>query len=149
MLIVNEIFELGKTIEWFEAIKDSQSRLDLMIESDSSRPIGQISLVNIDHQHKTAEIILVIGDKDYWGKGVMFEAESLLIQWAFEKRGIEKVWAQTRSENVASLITMKKLGFKIQGSLGKEKILAGQRFDIIHLDLLPQDFKPANCTKCP
>ncbi len=142
-LILDEVFELEKTVRWFETIKDCPSRQDLMIETDSARPIGTISLVNIDPKQKTAEIVLVIGNKEYWGKGVMLEAESLLIQYAFEKMGIEKIWAQTRPENIASLITMKKLGFRIEGTLRKETIVVGRRIDIIHLGILPEDFKPA------
>ena len=141
-MILDEILELDKTIQWFEAIKDSESRLDLMIEADASMPIGQISLVNIDHHHKTAEITLVIGEKAFWGKGVMLEAESLLIGWAFENMGMEKIWAETRVENIASLVTMKKLGFRIDDTQGKEKIIEGEPIDIVHLNLLPEDFKP-------
>lgn len=145
-LILNEVLQLDKTLQWFEAVKESESRLDLMIEWQSTKPVGQISLVNIDHREKTAEIVLVIGDKDYWGKGVMLEAESLLIGWAFESLGMQKIWAQTRPENIASLITMKKLGFQIEGTLRKEKILGGQRIDIVHLGLLPGEFKPSTRT---
>lgn len=145
-LILDETLELGKTVQWFETVKDSDLRLDLIIETESSISIGLISLVNIDCKQKTAEIVLVIGDKEYWGKGVMFEAESLLVQWAFQKNGIGKIWAQTQPENVASLITMRKLGFKIEGTLRKEKIIGGQRIDIVHLGLLPEEFKRANLT---
>jgi RimJ/RimL family protein N-acetyltransferase len=142
-LILDEVLELEKTKQWFEAVRDAASRLDLMIETEASLPIGQISLVNIDARHQTAEIVLVIGEKTYWGKGVMLEAESLLIGWAFETLGLRKIWAQTRPENIASLITMKKLGFQIEGTLRSAKIIAGQRIDILHLGLLPEDFKPA------
>lgn len=141
-LILDERLELEKTRQWFEAVRDSASRLDLMIETEA-QPIGQISLVNIDARHQTAEIVLVIGEKAYWGKGVMLEAESLLIRWAFETLGLRKIWAQTRPENIASLITMKKLGFQVEGTLRSEKIIAGRRIDILHLGLLPEDFKPA------
>jgi len=135
---------LDKTLQWFETIKDSDSRLDLMIQADITEPVGLISLVNIDVAQKTAEIVIVIGDNNYWGKSVMLHAESLLIQWAFESLRLEKIWAQTRPENIASLITMKKLGFKIEGTLRQEKIIAGRRIDIVHLGLLPKEFKSAS-----
>lgn len=141
-LILDEILELEKTIQWFESVEKSDSRLDLIIETESAEPIGQISLVNINYYHKIAEIVLVIGNPSYWGKGVMFEAESLLIRWAFEQLGMEKIWAQTRPENIASLITMKKLGFQIEGTLRQEKIVGGKRIDVITLGLLPKKFKP-------
>jgi RimJ/RimL family protein N-acetyltransferase len=142
-LILDEYLDLDKTIQWFRTNKESDSRMDFMIETEPAKPVGQISLVNIDNHHKSAEIVLVIGDKAYWGKGIMFEAEKLLIQWAFEKMDIKKIWAQTRPENIASLITMKKIGFKIEGTLRKEKMIDNQRIDVVHLGLLPEEFKPA------
>jgi RimJ/RimL family protein N-acetyltransferase len=142
-LILDETLELEKSIQWFRAVKDSPTRLDLMIETELSGPIGLISLVNINSSHRTAEIVLVIGKTEFWGRGVMLHAESLLIEWAFTTLKIEKIWAQTRPENIASLITMKKLGFQIEGTLRKEKLIGGRRADILQLGLLPEEFKPA------
>ncbi len=147
-LILDEVLELDKTIQWFDAVRDSGARLDLIIETDAARPIGQISLVDIDRKNKTAEIVLVIGEKDCWGKGVMVEAETLLIRWAFDRLGMDKIRAQTRPENIASLITMKKLGFRIEGTLRQEVIVAGNRIDVVTLGLLPDDFKPPKLSPC-
>jgi RimJ/RimL family protein N-acetyltransferase len=141
-LIIDEILEPEKTLHWFRAVKDSPTRLDLMIEAGLSGPVGLISLVNMELKHQTAEIVLVIGKTEFWGKGVMLHAESLLIGWAFSTLKIEKIWAQTRPENIASLITMKKLGFQIEGTLRKEKLIGGRRIDIVQLGLLPKEFKP-------
>jgi RimJ/RimL family protein N-acetyltransferase len=141
-LVLDESFELEKSKQWFAGVKDLPTRVDLVIESLDGRSIGLIGLVNVDARNRTAEIVLVIGETDYWGKGVMLEAESLLIGWAFSELKLEKIWAQTRPENIASLITMKKLGFQIEGTLRKEKVIAGQRVDIVHLGLLPSEFKP-------
>lgn len=141
-LILDEDLQLEKTIAWFEKIQDSDSRLDLMIESSYGQPIGVIGLVNIDRRHGTAEIFIVIGDRDYWAKGVMRHAESLLIHWAFSEFGLEKIWAHVRTNNIASIITMKKLGFKIEGTLRQHVCIAGQREDIFMCGLLKQDFKP-------
>ncbi|MCE5185830.1 MAG: GNAT family N-acetyltransferase [Planctomycetaceae bacterium] len=142
-LILDEPLELAKSIQWFRRVQDSPARLDLVIEADASEPIGLISLIDISARHRTAEIFIVIGSKDYWGKGVMLQAESLLIEWAFSRLGLEKIRAQARPDNVASLVTMKKLGFHIEGTLRKDKIVAGSRIDIVHLGLLREEFKAA------
>lgn len=141
-LVLDESFELEKSKRWFREVVDQPTRVDLIIESVESRSVGLISLVNIDLKNKTAEIVLVIGETDYWGKGVMLQAESLLIQWAFTELNLEKIWAQARPDNIASLITMKKLGFQIEGTLRREKCIAGKRIDILHLGLLAEEFKP-------
>ncbi len=143
-LIISEQYELDKTIRWFEKLKADNSRLEFVIETIEKVSIGIIGLAGIDSTHRTAEIYIVIGQKEFWGKGVMLEAECLLIDWAFNSLGLEKIWAQTRPDNIASLITMKKIGFQVEGTLRNEKIVNGQRTTVMHLGLLREDFKPIN-----
>ena len=140
-LVVTEKFELEKSIQWFKKAVKDPSRCDFVIETDLGEPIGLVGLVHIDNIHSTAEIYLVIGDKSYWGKGVMLEAEKLLIGWAFDKFDLQKITAPSLAENVASIVTMKKLGFKIEGTLRQEKYLQGKRVDIIQFGLLRDEFK--------
>lgn len=143
-LIISERFELEKTISWFEKMQADDSRLEFVIETTEKTPIGVIGLAAIDSTHRTAEIYIVIGQKEFWGKGVMLEAECLLIEWAFNSLGLEKIWAQTRQDNIASLITMRKIGFQIEGTLSNEKIVNGQRMTVLRLGLLRKDFKPSH-----
>jgi RimJ/RimL family protein N-acetyltransferase len=140
-LIISERFELDKTIRWFEKIQHDDSRVEFAIETTEKIPVGVIGLAGIDSTHRTAEIYLVIGQKEFWGKGVMLEAECLLIDWAFNSLGLEKIWAQARPENIASLITMKKIGFQVEGTLRSEKVVDGKRTDVLRLGLLKNEFK--------
>ncbi|MGA2323103.1 MAG: GNAT family protein [Sedimentisphaerales bacterium] len=140
-LIISERFELDKTIRWFEQIQQDDSRVELMIETPQKSPVGVIGLAGIDSTHQTAEIYIVIGQKEFWGKGVMLEAERLLIDWAFNSLGLEKIWAEARPENIASVITMKKIGFQIEGTLRCDKIVDGRRINVLRLGLLKNEFK--------
>ena len=140
-LIISEHFELEKTIRWFEKLQNDGTRAELAIETLQKVPVGIAGLAGIDSVHRTAEIYLVIGQKEFWGKGVMLEAECLLIDWAFNSLGLEKIWAVARPENIASVITMKKMGFQIEDALRSEKLVDGKRIDILHLGLLRNDFK--------
>jgi RimJ/RimL family protein N-acetyltransferase len=142
-LIISERYELEKTIRWFEKMQADDCRAEFVIETAEKIPVGIVGLAGIDSTHRTAEIYIVIGQKEFWGKGVMLEAERLLIDWAFNSLGLEKIWAQTRPDNIASLITMKKIGFQIEGTLRNEKIVNGQRTTVLHLGLLREDFKPS------
>jgi len=143
-LIINERFELEKTIRWFEKIQTDDSREEFIIETLQKVPVGVVGLAGINRTHKTAEIYIVIGQKESWGKGVMLEAECLLIDWAFNSLGLEKIWAETRPDNIASIITMKKIGFEVEGTLRNEKIVNGQRVTVLRLGLLREDFKPSH-----
>lgn len=140
-LIIGDRFELDKTIRWFEKIQHDDSRVELIIETPQKIPVGVVGLAGIDSTHRTAEIYIVIGQKEFWGKGLMLEAECLLIDWAFNSLGLEKIWAQTRPDNIASVITMKKMGFQIEGTLRCDKIVDGRRIDVHRLGLLKNEFK--------
>jgi RimJ/RimL family protein N-acetyltransferase len=140
-LIISEQFELDKTIRWFEKIQHDSSRVEFVIETAEKIPVGVAGLAGIDSTHRTAEIYIVIGQKEFWGKGVMLGAECLLIDWAFNSLGLEKIWAEARLENIASVITMKKMGFQVEGTLRGEKLVDGKRIDALRLGLLKNDFK--------
>jgi len=141
-LILPEKLELEKTLAWFDKLADNDKRQDFIIESlGTGEPIGIMGLVDIDRTHGTAEIYLVIGQKEFWGKGVMFEAECLLIDWAFNSLGLEKIWAEARPDNIASVITMKKIGFQVEGTLRSEKLVDGKRIDVFRLGLLKNEFE--------
>jgi len=133
---------LDKTKQWFQKVINDPSRYDLVIETLEGKPIGLIGLIGITERDRTAEIYIAIGEKKYWGKGIMAEAESLLIEWGFKTLDLHKIWGETRYNNVASIITMKKLGFQIEGTLREEKCVGGERVDIIRMGLLRREFKP-------
>jgi diamine N-acetyltransferase len=136
------LLNLEKTRIWFEKAVKDDCRYDLVIETKEGLPIGIIGLIGINKRDNTAEIYIAIGEKNYWGRGVMVETERALIKWGFEHLGLEKIWAQTRDVNIASIIGMKKLGFKIEGTLRKEKKVADKRVDVIRVGILKEEFKP-------
>jgi [ribosomal protein S5]-alanine N-acetyltransferase len=50
--------------------------------------------------------------KPYWGKGLMTEAATLAVRWAFDTLGLHKVNVMCFEENVASRRVIEKLGFR-------------------------------------
>jgi RimJ/RimL family protein N-acetyltransferase len=51
------------------------------------------------------------------------------------------LWADIIPENTVILKAIVKLGFQIEGTLRKERLLRGQRIDVIRLGLLKEEFK--------
>jgi RimJ/RimL family protein N-acetyltransferase len=145
-LVMDETFELRKTIAWFERVADDDRRAEFVIQSPDGRPVGVTGLIDIDRQHGVAECYCVIGEKDFWGKGLGTEIHSILIQWAFEKLGLYKIRADIRANNPAIFRVVEKLGFKIEGTLRKEKIVDGQRIDLCRIGLLREEFTPTHKT---
>lgn len=143
-LTVTERFELERTRAWFASIRDSDSRIDFLIETPEGTPIGVTGLLHIDRVHGTAECFCVIGEKAFWGGGMGTEIHSALIQWAFERLGLSKIHAVIRTNNPAIYKVVQKLGFQIEGTLRKEMLLEGQRQDVYRIGLLKEEFTPTH-----
>ena len=80
-----------------------------IIDKKSNKHIGNISLQSINWIDRNAEIAFLLGDKNFWSKGIMFQAGKLLINHAFKTLNIHRVYCGTSSNN----ISMQKLGLKL------------------------------------
>jgi glutamate-1-semialdehyde aminotransferase/RimJ/RimL family protein N-acetyltransferase len=89
--------------------------------------IGNIKLEPIDFVEKKAELSLIIGNMNYWGKGIGTEATNLLVNLAFKKLNLLKVGLGVISENKRAIIVYKKAGFKVI-KIEKNKMKHGSKF---------------------
>jgi RimJ/RimL family protein N-acetyltransferase len=141
-LVVTELFELEKTLRWFQRLQSDKTRTEFAIETLDGVTIGVTGLLGIEKEHGVAECYCVIGNKDYWGKKLGTEIHSVLIQWAFENLGLYKIRADIRTNNPVIFHVVEKLGFKIEGTLRKEKFVDGQRINLYRIGLLREEFTP-------
>lgn len=139
-LILDKPLELDKTIEWFRSMKDSKERLDMVIETANGTPIGVVGLREINDKLKSAGIYMVLGDKAYWGKSIMYDVHLCLLNYAFQSMHLNKVWANVLSNNIASYVTLKKVGFTREKTLKNEYLRDAQYYDIYRMAILIDDF---------
>ena len=66
------------------SFKSNTSLVLAVIDFNTQKHIGNISLQNINWVDRNAEIAFLLGEKDYWGKAVMLEAGQLLISHGFD-----------------------------------------------------------------
>lgn len=66
--------------EWFDRqAKDQSMRNFGIMVKESGALIGGVSLVHLNHLHRTAELAICIGERDAWSKGYGTEAVLSLI----------------------------------------------------------------------
>jgi len=122
---------------------DDKNFLFGMFCNKTSKHIGNIKLGPVDYRYKRAEIGLIIGDKNYWGKGVATEAISAVCQYAADTLKLNKVEAGCYASNIGSKKLFLKSGFKIEGTFHQHFILRGAAEDCIRFGkiLTVQDAK--------
>ncbi len=117
--------------KWFEPKKeDVKTDVDFLIyHKNDKKTIGMVGLTNIKWLDRNANIFTVIGESEYWGKGISVEAGKLMITYAFEELNLHKVHTSIYSPNERSLKAAVKLGL-VQEAILREEIY----IDGVHVD---------------
>lgn len=96
---------------------------------DTGQMIGQCGLTR---QHILGDDVVEVGylfNRLHWHHGYAIEAASACQRYAFETLGVDRVWAQVRDTNIASMNVAIRLGMTVRGRF--EKHFRG--FDMPHL----------------
>lgn len=99
-----------------EGLRDLTKK-QFAIETADGRHIGNCVCYNIDAVRKEAEIGIMIGERDCWGKGYGSDAVRTLIQYAFDDLGIEKLWLHTLEWNIRAQECFQSCGFTPVGRI--------------------------------
>ncbi len=96
--------EIQKQVDEMATDKNS---VHFMIEADG-KIVGHVNLNKIDEE--TAELQIVIGEKDYWGKGIGQDAIIQILKKAVKIR-YKKIITEVRPENQRAINLYKQTGF--------------------------------------
>jgi len=118
---------------------DNRNRLILaIIEKQNGRLVGYES-VNIGGN--IAFIAVVVGNTDWWGKGLVIETRAALLDYLFDVRDCTRVWGTPFGRNFASIYNYQRLGFKKEGVLRKGGRSAnGDASDLVAFGMLADEW---------
>lgn len=130
---------IKRYVEKMNGLSDEIFLAICLIEDDQH--IGNIKLGPINWIHRFADISLLIGEKDHWGKGIATEAIKLITRFAFNVLNLNKLQAGCYSKNIGSAKAFLKAGFCKEGALKNHWIVNGKYQDEIILGLCCEDWK--------
>ena len=91
------------------------------IETLEGKHIGNCSYFNVDEAKGEAELSIMIGDRDYWGKGYGTDAVAALVSYVFHQTKLNRVYATPLASNIRSQKCFRKCGFVQSGYLDEGK----------------------------
>lgn len=103
--------ELKRYIQ--KQLDDPNSFFVGIFDKKNNKHIGNIKLEPIDWKNKKAVFGILIGNKDYWGKGIGTEATKLIVDYAFKDMNLNEIELGVISENKAAIKVYEKVGFKV------------------------------------
>ena len=120
-----------------------KSKTDVMfaiIERKTGLHIGNIKLGGINWVHRYADLGIMIGNKQYWGKGCGSEACTLLLEYAFNRLNLNKVFLGIYATFTSAIKAYQKAGFKIEGKLKNMLVIDGKYTDKVLMGILSSEY---------
>src|SRR5215469_609293 len=120
---------------------DDKTRYAFAIyERTTMRLIGFVDLRNINYRQRTAELGIMIGEPDCWGKGFGTETLYLVLDYAFSVLGLHNIMLSLAGYNERALRTYRRVGFREIGRR-REICSIGNKFtDAVFMDCLSTEF---------
>lgn len=99
---------------------DNRTRFFLLVcDKADGRAIG-FFIVTADPKHRCAETSVVIGDRDYWGKNVVIEVRSAILDFLFDTLDMHKVLGKPHGRNFSSIFNYKAMSFECEAVLREQ-----------------------------
>jgi ribosomal-protein-serine acetyltransferase len=105
--------------------------------------IGSIGFSTFDWEARTTEIGYWI-DKHEQGKGIISAACRLLINYAFDELGLNRIQIRCAAENLASAAIPEKFGFLKEGVLRQSQFRNGNLHDFLVYGLLASEWRASD-----
>ena len=122
---------------WFETVATVPDRVVFAIRDlTGSRLIGILQLVGLHAIHRTAELIIRIGEEADRNRGAGSEAVKLATDFAFTDRNLQRVWLRAFADNPRAIRAYEKAGFKMEGKMCRACFIHGRWKDEVIMAIL-------------
>ena len=124
---------------WYNSLKSNPQVWQKAITYDN-RLIGHAVIESIDETNRKCELVMIIGESDYWGKGIGSFVLQKMLEHAFNTLQMHRVWAVTSRNNERSEKLLKKSGFTYEGIMREAIIIDGKFSDLLMYSILENEY---------
>jgi RimJ/RimL family protein N-acetyltransferase len=113
----------------------SSERERFAIETLDGKHIGNCTYYGINRAKGEAEVGIIIGDRDYWGKGYGASAMKALVSHIFQNTNLNRLYLKTLASNIRAQKCFAKCGFANYGHMNYDG------YNFILMELHREDLK--------
>jgi RimJ/RimL family protein N-acetyltransferase len=132
---------LQEVEDWYAQYFSRTDNRLLAVYADETL-IGYCTLEQIDITNRNGAIGLVIGNPDYWNKGLGALVVKRLTTMALTVYHLHRVYAVIQDGNIASLRCFEKAGFHQEGRFHEARYVNGTCIDLHYYAVLEQEWQP-------
>jgi RimJ/RimL family protein N-acetyltransferase len=102
--------------------------------------LGYAEIDDIDRMNKKCNIGVVIGNMQYWSRGIGTKAARAVTEIAFRELGMHRALAVASERNLASIRCFNRAGYTEEGRLRHANFRDGEFFDLVLLSVLEHEW---------
>ena len=108
---------------------------------DSEICIGNVKIGPINSIHMISDLVVLIGDTSFHGKGLASEAISVANEIAFKKYSVRKLFGGMYESNIASIKAYASAGWIVEGKLKDHYVFKGKYEDRVLVACFNKEYK--------
>lgn len=112
--------------------------------NENSLHIGNLKIGPISQKHGLSDMVTVIGDKRFWGKGIATESIKLGMKIAFNIYKIRKLSASMYSDNIGSIKAYINAGWLEEARLKAHCRIKGKIVDCVYVACFNPSYENGN-----
>lgn len=146
-LLLYEPMSRIKESDWVESLRERKDDFVYAVEARTDTDwlhIGNVGLHRVDWKNRTGLFGIVLGVKEYWGRGYGPDACRAMLRWAFDELNLQRVELEVFDYNPRAKRCYEKVGFKQEGVRRKAFYHAGQYHDTYPMGILKDEFRAAD-----
>ena len=110
--------------------------------------VGTLRAGHINWRTMSADIGIMIGRRQYWGKGLGLDAVEAMSRWLFEELGMRRLTGGSMANNAAMVRIFEQLGFQHEARFRRSDVLReGGYCDHVYLGCFRGEFEAALAAK--
>ena len=136
------LYPLSMTEEerWYQGVMERKDGRLFAIAAEDDKLIGTIDLFHMSLEDRAGELGMMIGEKDYWGKGYGSDAVRTLLRFAFDTVNLHRIELRAFEFNDRAIRCYERCGFKREGVLRQRVFRDGRYWDVILMGILREEF---------
>ena len=134
--------------KFYDEVTGSRNQVILAVaDKKSGKHIGNVKLGPIHWIHRCATLGIMIGDKEFWGRGAGLEATRLMVEYGFDRLNLRRIDLGVFADHDAAVRCYEKVGFKVEGRMRESLFQNGKYVDRLSMALLRSEYKPLKATR--
>lgn len=130
--------------EWYQKQAEKDEPMFTIHYLTNDKPIGNCGLHNIDGENDHAKMGIMLGEKEYWNKGLGTETVRLITDFGFTALNLHGISLAVKDFNKRAKRVYEKVGYQIAGRVRDFHKIDGSYYDEIIMDILRDEFYESN-----